>query len=112
MSPGSPIPPWAEGEGIVSVTRSPGEFSIACLEDRIPKTVTCERGWRCLEVVGPFTFETIGVLASLASPLAAAGVPILCLSTYDTDYLLVRESDLQLAEEALRAAGHAVTQPA
>ena len=108
--PESPIPAWAEGEGIVSITRSQDELSIVCLERRIPQTVSAERGWRCLQVVGPFTFETIGVLASLASPLAAAGVPILCISTYDTDYLLVRVADLPRAAEALRAAGHAVMQ--
>jgi hypothetical protein len=97
---------------VVSITRSPDELSIVCLEGRVPQTVSCERGWRCLEVVGPFTFETIGVLASLASPLASAGVPILCISTYDTDYLLVRERDLPRAVEALRAAGHALTRAA
>lgn len=112
LEPEAPIPAWAEGEGLVSITRSQDELSIVCLEGRVPRAVSCERGWSCLQVVGPFTFETIGVLASLAAPLAEAGVPILCLSTYDTDYLLVRAPDLPRAREALLAAGHAVIREA
>jgi hypothetical protein len=108
IEPGAPIPPWAEGEGLASITRSTDELSIVCLESRVPEGVGCERGWRCLQVVGPFSFETVGVLAALAASLAEAGVPILCISTYDTDYLLLREADVPRARQALLNAGHAV----
>ena len=67
-----------------------------------------EPGWRALAVAGPLDFGLTGILASLASPLAAAGVSIFAISTYDTDYVLVREQALAVAIDALRAAGHDV----
>jgi uncharacterized protein len=70
--------------------------------------VECERGWRALVVRGPLDFALTGVLASLATPLAEAGVSIFALSTYDTDYVLVREAQLRDAVAALAAAGNDV----
>lgn len=72
----------------------------------MPEGVRKQGGWRCLEVGGPLPFELTGVLASLASPLAAAGVPIFAVSTFDTDYLLVPGEKLEAALAALGAAGH------
>jgi hypothetical protein len=65
-------------------------------------------GWRALAVVGPIEFNAVGILASLAAPLATAGVSIFALSTYDTDTILVRDSALPATFAALRAAGHVV----
>jgi hypothetical protein len=59
-------------------------------------------------VEGPLSFSLTGVLAELLAPLAAAGVSIFALSTFDTDYLLVRAAQLDLALDALNAAGHPV----
>ncbi len=106
LDPAAPVPTWAEGGAIHSVTRTPDELSVICDDARVPAGTLCERGWRGIQVEGPFDFETIGVMASLAAPLAEAGVPILCISTYDTDYLLVREAHLGRAAEALAGAGH------
>jgi hypothetical protein len=110
LDPEAPAPPWAEGGGFASMTRTPDELSILCREDRVPTSQKCERGWRCLQVVGPFDFQAIGVLASLASPLAGAGVPILSLSTYETDFLFVKDHDLHKATEALDRAGHRIVE--
>ena len=66
----------------------------------------CQPGWRCLQVAGPLDFALTGVLASLAQPLAAAGVSIFAISTYDTDYLLVPDEALDASLAALRSAGH------
>ena len=71
-----------------------------------PAGATVERGWRALGVLGPLDFGLTGILASIAAPLAAAGVSIFAISTYDTDYVLVRETALATAVDALRAAGH------
>lgn len=99
-----------DGTGyLVSVTRTDAELSIVCAESAVPATVECaERGWRALRVAGPLDFNAIGVMARLTAPLAEAGISILALATFDTDYLLVRAPDLSRALAALRAAGHRV----
>ena len=103
---GAPAPRWAAGE-LCSVTRTPDELSVVCPEDRVPREVRREGGWRCFAVRGPLAFELTGVLASLTAPLAAAGVPVFALSTFDTDYyLLVPGERLEEARAALEAAGH------
>jgi hypothetical protein len=70
--------------------------------------VRCEGGWRALRVAGSLDFSLVGVLAGLLDPLARAGVSVFVLSTFDTDYLLVKGHDLEKALAALRRAGHAV----
>jgi hypothetical protein len=93
---------------VFSVTRTPDELSVVCDASAVPDDVRCERGWRCLRVAGAMPFTLVGVLASLTAPIAAAGVGVFALSTFDTDYLLVKESDFARAVEALRTAGHTV----
>lgn len=100
-------PAWADGE-FVCVTRTVEELSVVCREDAVPEGVRCERGWRCLRVAGTLDLSLVGVLASLLVPLAEAGVGVFCVSTFDTDYLLVREADVDRAMPALREAGHRV----
>jgi hypothetical protein len=100
-------PAWAVGE-CTSVTRTAEELSVVCREEAVPEGVRCERGWRCLRVAGTMDFALVGVLASLLVPLADAGVSVFALSTFDTDYLLVKEEDLAKAAEALAAAGHSI----
>lgn len=103
-----PVPDWADSRGFVSITRTQEELSIVCLQDRVPPDVTCRRDWRCLKVDGPIDFAQIGVLASLAGPLADAGIPVFVVSTYDTDYLLVPEPHATRAAEVLTDAGHRI----
>jgi len=74
----------------------------------VPSHVKAERGWRALYVDATLDLGLTGVLAALVVPLAEASVSIFALSTYDTDYLLVRETQLPAALQALRAAGHTV----
>ncbi|HEY1905750.1 MAG TPA: ACT domain-containing protein [Myxococcaceae bacterium] len=102
------LPGWADGPGLVSITRREGELSIVCAEARVPAEVRAERGWRAVEVEGPLDFQELGVMHGLTGPLAGAGVSVLAISTYDTDVLVVREETLARAVEALRAAGYAV----
>lgn len=94
---------WRE-VGLVSVTATPQETSIVCPEGGAPTEAEIEGGWRVLEVAGPLDFGLTGVLASLTAPLADAGISVFALSTYDTDYLLVRETRLAEAVDALRTA--------
>jgi len=91
-----------------SATRTNTELSVVCAENDVPAEVPCERGFRIFEVAGPLDFALTGVLAGIAAPLARVGVSIFAISTFDTDYVLVKEHDLVKAMEALRRAGHAV----
>jgi hypothetical protein len=102
------LPGWALIGPFYAVTRTREELSIVCHEHVVPPGVTCARGWRGLMVAGPLEFGLTGVLANLAVPLAEAGVSIFAISTYDTDYLLVREHQLVTALDALRRAGHTI----
>ncbi|KPL80554.1 hypothetical protein ADN00_01545 [Ornatilinea apprima] len=105
LDPAADIPAWLPREGFLSITRTSDELSIVVDEQALPGRVTAETGWRILKVLGPLDFSLVGVLASLANPLAAAGVSIFAISTYDTDYLLVREAQFALALAALAEAG-------
>jgi hypothetical protein len=104
------IPAWAlSGAGFASVTRTAEELSIACEQQLVPpEHERVERGWRALKLEGPIPFEQTGVLCSLISPLADAGVEIFAISTFDTDYVLVKTAKLERAIESLRAAGHTI----
>lgn len=102
------VPDWAIQAGFFSLTRTSDELSVVCPQDQVPASVKQEGGWRGLKVRGPLDFEQVGVLAALARPLAQAGVSIFAVSTYETDYILVRTNDLNVAVSALRKAGHQV----
>jgi uncharacterized protein len=106
LEPTAPAPGWAAGGAFTSVTRTADELSIVCREDSVPGDVASSRGWRALKVAGPLDFGLSGILSSLASPLAAAGVSIFAVSTHDTDYVLVRDESLGRAVQALTEAGH------
>jgi hypothetical protein len=107
LAPNEPVPGWAVGaRGFVSITRTLDELSIVCPEPSVPDGLRAERGWALIRLHGPIPFDQTGVLSSLAAPLAAAGVGLFAISTFDTDYLLVKAGDLAKAREALVAAGH------
>ncbi|HEX8674036.1 MAG TPA: ACT domain-containing protein [Longimicrobium sp.] len=101
-----PFPAWLPPHGFLSVTRTADELSMVCLQDTMPAGTRCELGWRALAVAGPLDFALTGILASIATPLAEAGISIFAISTFDTDYVLVKTDRLNDAIEALRRAGH------
>jgi hypothetical protein len=103
------IPAWATGSSFFSVTRTEDELSIVCPEADVPGDVVRERSWRALKLEGPFDLSMVGILSSVAAPLAEAGASIFAVSTFDTDYVLVREEQLDLAVDALRKHGHEVS---
>ena len=107
LGPGDAIPPWALGvTGFVSITRTHDELSIVCPAASVPPDVRAETGWALLELHGPFPFSQVGVLASFASPLAASDISLFAVSTFDTDYILVKSAQVEAACIALVAAGH------
>ena len=102
LAPGSALPGWLGwSEELVSVTATAEEVSIVCPAGRVPADVRAERDWRAFVVEGPLDFALVGILAKLSGALAEAGVSLFAISTYDTDYLLVREAKLEAATAAL-----------
>jgi hypothetical protein len=97
----APIPKWFVPGVLAGLTYTGAELSIVAPEETVPTDVVAERGWRAISVEGPLDFGLTGVLASLAGPLAEAGVSIFAVSTYDTDYVLVPADRLDDARRAL-----------
>jgi hypothetical protein len=114
LGTGSEIPAWVYGSNFFSVTQTPEELSIVCQESSIPANIPAnipagtraERGWNCLKVEGPLDFGLTGILAGISRTLADKGISIFAVSTYETDYILVREKDLECACKALKGAGY------
>ena len=106
--PDKHIPYWALLGDFVSLTRTHEELSIVCQQDYVPGDIEAERGWRCVQVQGAFDFSIAGVNASLAIPLAQADISVLAIATYATDYLLIKEDDVERALLVLEQAGHSI----
>lgn len=108
LPPEAPVPAWAAEGPFSCVMRTPEELSIVCAEDGVPAGVLAERGFRALKLEGPVPFTTVGVVSSMTRPLAEAGISVFVLSTYDTDYLLVKSTALDRAIKVLGRAGYVV----
>lgn len=98
---GAPIPLWATNDSFFSITKTDDELSIVCSENNVPKNIKSEKDWRAIKVEGPLDFSLTGILSSLVSPLAEAKISIFAISTYDTDYILVRDDNLKKAIKIL-----------
>ncbi len=108
LAPSSEVPAWATAGSFRSVCWTPDEMSIVCAESLVPDDVKSERGWRCLRIEGPLDFGLTGILLKVAEPLAQAGIPIFTLSTYDTDYVMVKDATLPDAARVLTKHGHLI----
>jgi hypothetical protein len=108
-----PTAPWPQppaGSSFFAAVRTTDEISLVCILDAAPTHVDArvEPDWRALEVAGPLDFDMVGVMAALTGPLSAVGVSVFIVSTFDTDYLLVRAESLDTTVAALRASGHEI----
>lgn len=109
LMPEQDIPRWAfTRKSFLSITYTFEELSIVCLAEIVPATVQCEKDWNVLRVQGPLAFTLTGVLASLVTPLAEGNIPLFAVSTFDTDYLLVKGQDLAQARQILEQCGHTI----
>jgi len=109
LSPSSSLPSWAFTGPFISITKTNDELSIITIDDnRLPKDIQCERNWKCFKLKGPFPFDMTGVLSSILNPLAKADIAILAISTFDTDYVMIKEKNLQIAIDVLKQNGHTV----
>jgi hypothetical protein len=102
------VPEWATQGQFFSITRTSEELSVIAESDLVPERLRTEVSWRVMKVHGPLDFSEVGVLAALVQPLAAVGVSVFAVSTFDTDYLLVQCSQLLEAITGLRNAAHTV----
>jgi len=106
LVPDAEFPRWADSGPFASITRTHEELSVVSLASSVPTEVKSEKNWTCLKLLGPFSFQETGILASFLDPCAPAGIPIFAVSTFDTDYVLVKDVDKDRALKALIAAGH------
>ncbi len=104
------IPRQVYEDGFYSISKTEDELSIVCSSSVPVDSERSEAGWSCIKVVGPLDFSLVGILAEISAVLAAAKISILALSTFDTDYILVKSEKLLLAREALLASGHTFMQ--
>ena len=105
-----PIPEWAVGESFLSITRTREELCIICEDVFVPGGTHASRGWRGFRIEGPLDLDLVGILVSVAVPLAQSNIGILPIATYETDYVLVRDRQLVDAIKALRFAGFDVVE--
>ncbi|HET8528398.1 MAG TPA: ACT domain-containing protein [Gaiellaceae bacterium] len=108
LEPDAELPDWLRGGALWSATRTDNELSLVCRAEDVPRDASAERGFVAFEVAGPLDFSLTGVLSSLVTPLADEEIPLFVMSTFESDYLLVREHDLHRSVEALTSAGHSV----
>jgi hypothetical protein len=108
---GAAVPAWTNAAAsFLTISRTPTELSIVADERVFPADVNAQRGYRSFRVQGPLPLDLIGIFASLAAPLAAEGIAIFPIATFETDYLLVHLRDLARATAALKTAGHVITE--
>ena len=99
-------PGWADGDGLFTVSRTDDELSVLCLANRIPDSVKRDLGWTAFKFEGPFAFHEHGILLSVVAPISGAGIGVFVISTFDTDYLLVKTETARTVRGLLSAAGH------
>jgi hypothetical protein len=113
LPPDSPVPDWAWHGALQSISRTADELSIVCAHDATPANgsrpgLHVDGPWRVFKLHGPFAFDMTGVVSTLTAPLAEAGVGVFVVSTYDTDWILVKEEQTSRAVAVLQSAGHSV----
>lgn len=104
-----------EGQSWFSITKTTQELSIVIshdysVENSIPLADDHQvnGGWRCFKVVGPLDFSLIGIMANLANALAVRSISLFVVSTFDTDYVLVKSDKVLDAKKAFEDIGHSV----
>lgn len=99
---------WFLSEPFFVMLRGDDTLTIVCSQERVPQEVQQERGWRALKIEGSFDFAETGILESVLKPLAEAGLGIFAVSSFETDYVLVKERDFEVARRLLEESGHDV----
>jgi len=109
FSPNQNVPNQVYESPFYSISKTDDELSIVCTSTTQLKSDKSESGWSCIRVVGSLDFSLTGILAKISAILAEAEISIFAISTFDTDYILVKSEKLPSAREALLADGYAFT---
>jgi uncharacterized protein len=104
----SEIPQWALKGSFYSISKTMDELSVVCDQAHVPADIKAERNWTVFKVEGPLDFSLTGILSSISAPLAAAKISIFAVSTFDTDYVMVKTQNFENAVVALRNSGFQV----
>ena len=104
----APVPEWVFQGNLFSVTRTKDELSMICPQINVPEGIICSQGWSCLKVKGPLDLSLTGIISLIAATLEREGIPLCSISTYETDYVMVKEKDLERAIFALTEAGQRI----
>ena len=102
------IPEWIDNSKFYSITKTEDELSIVCSDKNIPNEIKHEKDWKIIKIEGPLDFSLIGILSSISTTLANQGISIFAISTYDTDYILVKNKDIEIALKVLSKEGHRI----
>ncbi|MBS7526040.1 ACT domain-containing protein [Fusibacter paucivorans] len=97
----SELPVWALKDPFFSITKTADELSVVCSQSSVPEGILCETDWCSLKVMGPLDFSLIGILSKISDVLAKASISIFAVSTYDTDYIMLKATNLEAAVAAL-----------
>ncbi len=108
LAPDAQLPNTALSSEIYFIGKTSAELSLVCQSDIDIDALESEPGWRAFEVLGPLGFSLTGILSNISGVLASADVSIFAISTFDTDYILVKQHQLDTASQALKKAGYTV----
>ena len=106
LSPDVSIPEEILKSNYYSVSKTENELSLVCSEVIEVQSLQSSKGWKCIKVKGPLDFNLTGILAGISDILTQRNISIFAISTFDTDYILVRTHDLSSATTKLRQAGY------
>ena len=104
------FPAWINFDSFFSITNTDEEFSIVCEEKFVPKNIISDFGWNVLKIVGPLDFSLVGILSNISSILAKEGISIFAISTYDTDYILVKSDKIEQTIEVLKRSNYEIVE--
>lgn len=110
LDPASPIPDWINKQEFFSVTHSEDELSVVCVQENIPENIKTEKDWRVFRVEGPLDFSLVGILNNISNTMVKRNISIFVISTFDTDYILVKLRDFENAKKALKEDGHSIAE--
>ena len=105
FNPNDEEPSWVDKDKFYTITRTPKELSIVCHQESIKGPPQVEKDWRVIEVEGPLDFNLTGIVSSITRPLGESNISVFVISTFNTDYILVKESLLDHAVGVLSKAG-------
>jgi len=108
---GSPFPYWLDNSDFYSVTKTHDELSVVSkqVEIKHDDRIRADRNWRIIKINGPLQLSQVGIIADISELLKRNEIPIFEISTFDTDYILIRADDLEKAVKALADAGNIIS---